>query len=213
MHPIIYLLLILLMALLMPQLSIAFILLSALFIFLGLNQAGRRFLFAMLQRMRWLWLSILLIMAFNTPGEVLAFWPWYIAPTYEGLTQGGIQIARLALMLLLIALMTSALKTEQLLCAFYSLSKPIRFLSLSPERLATRLWLTINYIQSHMATARHKKQGKQFLDEFLQQTKQVSQSKNSSLSQVTIPTLKFVLLDYCIISLMLLSLILAWGQY
>jgi hypothetical protein len=64
-----------------------------------------------------------------------------------------------------------------------------------------------------MATARHKKQGKQFLDEFLQQTKQVSQSKNSSLSQVTIPTLKFVLLDYCIISLMLLSLILAWGRY
>ena len=167
----------------------------------------------MLRRMRWLWLSILLIMAFNTPGELLSFWPWQIAPTYEGLIQGATQIARLALMLMLIALMTSSLTRDDLLAGFYCMARPIGLLGLSAEKLATRLWLTINYIQQDMLKYQSKLAREQLLKEFIKLTSQSASSKDNRINRITISIAKFGVLDYLITGLMVVSTVLAWGRF
>lgn len=200
------------MAVLMPKLTLLPIFIIGLLLWITLNQHGRKFLWATLGRMRWLWLSIVLIMAFNTPGEVLAFWTWYGAPTYEGLQQGGLQIARLALMLVLIALMTCALSMEQLLSAFYLLSKPLRYLGLSPQRLAIRLCLTIQYIHTHMKKRPDTRQSRQLLEEFIQQTSATNTDSQLEFDSLTIQQIQFSLLDYSLMGLMLLSIVMAWGQ-
>lgn len=100
----------------------------------------------MLKRVRWLLFAMLLIFAFNTPGEYLPLWPFEIAPTYEGLTAGGLQAARLFLMLAGISLLLATTGREDLIAGFFLLLYPLRYLKLSPERFAARLWLTLHYV-------------------------------------------------------------------
>jgi hypothetical protein len=51
--------------------------------------------FQLIKRMRWLFVSLLLVYAYATPGEYLAFLPLNVAPSYEGLHLGLMQIAKL----------------------------------------------------------------------------------------------------------------------
>lgn len=100
----------------------------------------------MLKRVRWLLIFMLLIFAFNTPGEYLPQWPFEIAPTYEGLEAGVLQAVRLCLMLAGISLLLSTTSREDLMAGFFLLLYPLRYLKLSPERFAARLWLTLHYV-------------------------------------------------------------------
>lgn len=209
MHPIIYLLLIILMAVLMHLLPPIAIALYALVIMLGLNASGWQFWGRIFKRMWLVWVSILLIMAFNTPGEIVVSLPGQLHITYQGLYQGALQIARLSLMLLLIALMTSALSRSQLLSAFYCISQPLRLLGLSPDRLATRLWLTIAYIEQHQRDAFSRgKNSASILDEFLQSQQTPPLTPADYTIKIALPSLTG--LDYMIIALMLSSLLLLW---
>lgn len=99
-----------------------------------------------LKRVRWLLISMLLIFAFNTPGEYLPQWPFEIAPTYEGLEAGVLQAARLCLMLAGISLLLATTNREDLMAGFFLLLYPLCYLKLSPERFAARLWLTLHYV-------------------------------------------------------------------
>jgi energy-coupling factor transport system permease protein len=214
MHPIIYLLLIILMAVLMHRLPPIAIALYAAVIALGLNASGWQFWWRIFKRMLLVWVSIVLIMAFNTPGEIMLSLPAQLHITYQGLYQGGLQIARLSLMLLLIALMTSALSRKQLLSAFYCISQPLRLFGLSPEQLATRLWLTIDYIEQHQAAGlRAGKAGKaklkaNLLDQFLHSQQAPRAPTTQAAIKIALPSLTG--LDYVIIALMLSSLLLLW---
>ena len=104
-------------------------------------------------RMRWLFGSIILVYGFSTPGEYLSFLPLDIAMTYEGLMQGALQVARLSLMLMSIALLMKTTQREDLIGGFYGLMRPLRCFKLSPERFASRLCLTLQYLEAEREQA------------------------------------------------------------
>jgi energy-coupling factor transport system permease protein len=106
-----------------------------------------RLLRTALRRTRWLFLVLLLVYAFATPGEYVAAWPFDFAPTYEGLLQGGLQAGRLAVMLAGLAIMLGTTPRDDLVGGIFYLAVPLRWLGLSPERFAARLWLTLHYVE------------------------------------------------------------------
>ena len=105
----------------------------------------------MLFRMRWLFVSMMLIYAFSTPGEYLAFLPMEFSITYEGLHEGLLQVSRLALMLAAIALLIATTLRADLIAGFYLLMRPLRLVGLAPERFAARLCLTLQYLEEAKA--------------------------------------------------------------
>jgi energy-coupling factor transporter transmembrane protein EcfT len=107
----------------------------------------------MLRRVRWLLISMVLIFAFNTPGEYLPQWPFELAPTYEGLHAGLLQAVRLCMMLAGLALLLATTNRENLMAGFFLLLYPLRLVKLHPERFAARLWLTLHYVD-HAPPAR-----------------------------------------------------------
>ncbi|HLD08883.1 MAG TPA: CbiQ family ECF transporter T component [Methylophilaceae bacterium] len=105
----------------------------------------------LLRRVRWLLFFLLLIFAFNTPGEYVKLWPLDVgqafAPTYEGLSAGLLQAAKLCIMLAGLSLLLVTTNRENLIAGFYLLAAPLRIIKLSPERFAARLWLTLHYVE------------------------------------------------------------------
>lgn len=106
----------------------------------------------LLKRLRWLLLSLLLIFAFNTPGEYLQPWPFDFAPTYEGVQAGVLQASRLCMMLAGLSLLSATTNREALMAGFFLLLYPLKYLRLSPERFAARLWLTLHYVEQSPET-------------------------------------------------------------
>lgn len=102
---------------------------------------------AMLRRMRWLFFTMLLIYAFATPGEYWASWPFWVAPTHEGIHAGLVQALKLGLMLASLAVLLVTTSRDDLILGFFLLLQPLRYLRLDPERFAARLWLTLHYVE------------------------------------------------------------------
>jgi energy-coupling factor transport system permease protein len=101
----------------------------------------------MLWRMRWLFLSMLLVYGLTTPGEYVKGMPTDWGVTYEGIRAGSLQIARLATMLGGIALLMASTPRCDLIAGFYQLLIPLKALKLKPERFAARLCLTLQYLE------------------------------------------------------------------
>lgn len=122
----------------------------------------------LLKRARWLFLSMLLIYAFATPGEYVAGFPDAFAPTFEGLQSGLIQALRLAAMLGALSLLLATSSREQFMAGIYVLLRPFRILGVSPERFSARLWLTLHYAETMpKGIIKHLKQQGWSLDELL----------------------------------------------
>jgi hypothetical protein len=100
-----------------------------------------------LRRFRWFFSVMLLIFAFNTPGEHVATWPLTISPTYEGIALGGRQLIRIVVMLLAISLLMATNTKQELISGFYFLFLPLQYFGIKVERFAARLWLTLHYVE------------------------------------------------------------------
>lgn len=111
----------------------------------------------MMRKMRWLLIVMLVLYAFTTPGEYLPDWPFWTAPTYEGMRAGGLQTLRLITMLAGLALLLRLTDRDKLIVGLYTMLQPLRHLKLDPERFTARLWLTLYYVeqpqQPHTAKA------------------------------------------------------------
>ncbi len=101
----------------------------------------------MVRRMRWLFLSIFIIYAFGTPGELLPQFPVSFAPTFEGINLGWLQIEKLLLALAALALLITRTTKEHLMLGLYMLLSPLKLAGLNVERFAARLMLTLNYVE------------------------------------------------------------------
>jgi energy-coupling factor transport system permease protein len=101
---------------------------------------------ALLRRLRWLLISLLLVYGWFTPGAAL--WPALgaLAPTQEGLSEGLRRVGALLLIALAAQLLMLATPRPQLLTAFYWLARPLRIIGVSRERLAVRLALTLEAV-------------------------------------------------------------------
>ncbi len=126
-----------------PFLLIAFVLLAAIYLYtsVSLSQCWR-----LIRRMRWFFLSILVIYFWFTPGD--AFSPalanslWF--PSVEGVEQGITRVVCLVLIIASVSALLQSTGRAELFAAIYSLIAWTRFIGFSPERFAVRATLTFS---------------------------------------------------------------------
>ena len=158
--------------------------------------------FKLINKVKWLLLVMLCLYAVNTPGEYVAGWTDIVAPTYEGLWAGLKQAYQLTLMVAGVALLMNTTTSQQLVAGFYYCFRPMRFLGLAPARFAVRLWLTMEYVNSHRVTFKianvesllHSMQSAQAL---------VAEDHFTSPTSLKIELPIFSMQDVCVLLLML----------
>jgi len=147
---------------------------------------AKRFI-QLLRRTRWIMLSLVLIYAYSTPGQTMWAVLGMFSPSYEGLTGGALQLARLLVVLGGLAVLLERLPKEQLISGLYTLFVPLQWCGISRERLAVRLALTLHYAELEMARP-------QTLQDISQR---LSQSPDMSVmdSSIKLPVYSFHLAD------------------
>jgi len=149
MHPVIRLACFLVFAAFLTREGAAGIALGAALIgvlFIALRGAGLAPAWRMLRRMRWLFLSILIVYFWFTPGTPLWSAHGWAVPTREGAVAGAERIAALALMVFGVSLLGATTPRRSLLGALHWVSGPVRWLGLAPERLALRIVLVMDAV-------------------------------------------------------------------
>ena len=87
----------------------------------------------MLKRLKWLFVSILIVYLFFTPGQLL--WPDVVwSPTLEGLTQGLLRVAVLVLLVAAVNFLISSTEQDDFLSAVLWCLRPLSFVGLPHER-------------------------------------------------------------------------------
>ena len=102
----------------------------------------------LLRRMRWLLLSVWLILAYGMPGDAL--FDLASMPTHEGVTEASLHVARLALMLGCLAALFATLGKDGLLVALQSLLRSWSQPGQAGERLVVRLSLVMQNLQQEL---------------------------------------------------------------
>ncbi|VAX04587.1 hypothetical protein MNBD_GAMMA20-2162 [hydrothermal vent metagenome] len=111
--------------------------------------------FRMLRRMRWFFLSIALVYLLFTPGRLLfSAWPW--GPTLEGLSGGGLRIISLVLIVFAVNLLLRTTLHPALISAILWCLTPLAWVGLPRERLAVRIALTLDAVDSVQVIYRHR---------------------------------------------------------
>jgi energy-coupling factor transport system permease protein len=101
----------------------------------------------LIKRMRWLFVSLLLVYGYATPGEYLAFMPLNVAPSYEGLHLGLMQIAKLLIAVASLSALFASANKSQLMAGLWTLLSPLRLVGLNVERFTVRMLLTLHYVE------------------------------------------------------------------
>lgn len=99
----------------------------------------------MLKRLRWLFLSILVVYLFFTPGQLI--WTeitW--GPTVEGVVHGLLRIAALVLLVLAVNWLIKGTEQADFLGAVLWCLQPLAWLGFPHERLAVRISLTLEAV-------------------------------------------------------------------
>ena len=102
----------------------------------------------MVVRLRWLMFSIILIYLSFTPGDPLLPALASSSPSWQGLAMGGYRAAVLLLMVIAVSVILQSTSKEQLIAALLWLFTPFAKLGFSLERLAVRLVLTMEAVDS-----------------------------------------------------------------
>ena len=149
-HPSVLILLWVCLTIVMQSLQATGLLLAGVPLLIAACALSAVHLYVLLRRTRWIMLSLLLIYAYATPGVAIWATLAQFSPTYEGLTDGLLQLCRLAFALAGLAILLGLLSQQQLIGGLYTLAYPLRYLGLSRERIAVRLALTLHYAESAM---------------------------------------------------------------
>lgn len=97
----------------------------------------------MLRRMRWLFLSLLVIYFWFTPGQPLLF-PY--GPSLEGIQTGLLRVTSLAMLVMAVSLLLCITSRAQLIAAIQWLALPLCWLGVEADRLAVRMALTLETV-------------------------------------------------------------------
>lgn len=191
-----------LLALVLPGMSISALYALALLLLppllLGTQRIG---LWRMLRRNRILLLSILLLHALMTPGQVLwSVWP-NLDVTREGVQAGGLQVLRLLLLLAALVWLLGSLSPSQLLAGLLRLMWPLRKLGLDCQTMALRLSLTLRYAADYRS--RKLADWREELQRQLQ-TQEISESPPVSLIDVALQWIDWLALGLVMLLLILI---------
>lgn len=100
----------------------------------------------MLKRMRWLFLSMVVIYFWFTPGQaILAVMADY-SPTWQGIQMAGYRIGSLIVIVVAVNIVIKSTPRELITSGLLWLLTPLSYLGLPHERLAVRIVLTFNMI-------------------------------------------------------------------
>jgi energy-coupling factor transport system permease protein len=111
----------------------------------GALLAANFHLLILIRRSRWLLLTMLLMFGWGTPGTPLSSIP---GATQEGLLLAAQSIARLMTALSTVALILKALSPPELVAGMRSLLAPLALVKVSRDRVAVRLALTLNEVET-----------------------------------------------------------------
>lgn len=112
--------------------------------------ARSRFL-RLLQRARWLLLALALIFCWGTPGVYVLPELGWLGPTFEGFWLGATHVARLFVVLALLAVLLETTSLEDLVAGLFGLLRPLVCLGFDRERIAVRLMLVLHYVERRPA--------------------------------------------------------------
>lgn len=149
MHPVIRILCFLTLITALARANFPFILLTdALFLGFALKSSGDIFAFSwrLMRRMRWFWLSIILLYTLMTPGGGQSIMLGTIELSLGGFWLGLERCLALLTVLLYFALLIHTTPATQLQGALYWLLRPLRRLGLPANRLSIRIALTLQKI-------------------------------------------------------------------
>ena len=121
-------------------------LMSAILLVLMLYHKAHGF-FLLLRRTRWLMISLFLIYGFASPGDPVLPLLGIFSPSVQGLQAGLLQVWRLLMLLAGLAVLFATTARETLLAGLYVIMKPFNVLGVNAEKIALRVWLTLNYAQ------------------------------------------------------------------
>ena len=150
-----------------------------------------------LKRLKWFFLVLIIIFAFNTPGEHVLTSSTSISPTYEGLIAGGTQALRIMVMLATLSLVMACNTRQQLISGFYFLFSPLNYLGLDVARFAARLWLTLYYVESQQ-----EKDKQQFFSYLKNMSFAALNETTHEDVDISFVLPEFMLLDYVSITLL-----------
>jgi energy-coupling factor transporter transmembrane protein EcfT len=154
-------------------------------------------------RLKWFFIVMFIIFAFNTPGEHVDSRFLRFSPTLEGLQAGAAQLLRIVIMLAAISLILASNTKQQLISGFYFICKPLQIFGLKIDRFAARLWLTLHYVE---AQQENKTQANLF--EHLSSMRDISPKIDSQQdSTISFEMPIFSLIDYLIITSLMIGFV------
>ncbi|MCB1959148.1 MAG: hypothetical protein KDE68_01265 [Rhodocyclaceae bacterium] len=103
---------------------------------------------ALMRRIRVLLLASLALFALATPGTRVFPGVMALPLTYDGLLLGAAQALRLAMMVAFVTILLTLLSRERLILAIQSMCTPLRPIGVSPSRIAVRLSLVFDAIDT-----------------------------------------------------------------
>ena len=118
--------------------------------------SNKRNFLRVVRRMRWLFISLLIIYAFTTPGEYIPELLAYASPTYEGGVLGLLQITKLLIALASLSLLFASSSKQDLIAGLYMLLTPLKLFGLNVESFSARLMLTLDYVEEFAVDTNHK---------------------------------------------------------
>ena len=190
------------LAILVNQTHLPVLIYIAAMLALALNGIKNNQFIRSIKRLKWFFLVLIIIFAFNTPGEYLMLSSVAIGPTYEGLQAGFTQALRIMVMLAALSLVLACNTRQQLISGFYFLFSPLKYLGLKVERFAARLWLTLHYVETQQADNKQS---------FLENLKNMSPAFASEIKyedvDISFALPEFGLFDYTSITLLAALLI------
>ena len=101
----------------------------------------------MLKRMRWFFLSILVIYFWFTPGVPIFGMASSLVPTADGIEHGLHRALTLVLIILMVNLLLQTTSSSRLLVAIYWWIRPLRYVGVNTQRIALRVSLVFDFIQ------------------------------------------------------------------
>ena len=190
------------LAILVNQTHLPVLIYIAAILALALNSMKNNQFFRSIKRLKWFFLVLIVIFAFNTPGEHLMVSSALISPTYEGLVAGGTQALRIMVMLAALSLVLACNTRQQLISGFYFLFSPLNYLGLDVARFAARLWITLHYVESQQTD---NQQG--FLDNLKSMSPALTNETTHDDIDINFALPGFTPLDYASIGLLAALLI------
>ena len=137
-----------------------------------------------IKRMRWLFLSILVVYLWFTPGEPILPVESALMPTLEGLQTGLLRVLSLVLIIFAVNYFISSIARNRLVEAIVWLLYPLNWITVDTRQLALRIALTLELIPRVQQIVLDVKQHYVDAQQNMDQSRQVTVKKSLILSRL-----------------------------